>query len=72
MNGTDLTHVVVVALVTASWLALWVLAVASIMRRPTVARIERGVWVTLVIIFPFIGPLAWFAWGRSRQRQKLS
>ena len=72
MNGTDPTHLIVLSVVIIGWLTFWVSAVVSIMRQPTVRGTERGVWVALVIIFPFVGPLAWFVWGRTRKRPRLS
>jgi Phospholipase_D-nuclease N-terminal len=71
MNGTDPTHLIVLSVVIIGWLTFWVSAVVSIMGRPTVSGTERGVWVALAIIFPFVGPLAWFVWGRMRHRPRL-
>ena len=72
MNSTEATHPVVLAAVIVGWLAFWILAVVSIMGRPAVGGVERGVWVVFVITFPFVGPLAWSAWGQTRQRSNLS
>ena len=71
MNGADLTHPIILSVVIIVWLTFWVSAVVSIMRRHAVSGIERGVWVAVVIIFPFVGPLAWFVWGRTRNRPGL-
>jgi hypothetical protein len=68
MNAADLTHVVILIVVSAGWIAFWVMAVASILRRPAVSSFERGSWIVMVIIFPFVGSLIWFLWGRTRRR----
>ena len=68
MNNDDVIHTVLLILAILIWLLLWGLAAISILRRPGVSALERGIWVTLAIIFPFLGPLAWAVWGRNRTR----
>ena len=71
MNNVDATHPVILIAVAIVWITLWVLAVLSIARRPGLSGFERGVWVTIAILFPVIGPLVWAAWGRTRRRTPL-
>ncbi|MBF4571895.1 PLDc N-terminal domain-containing protein [Herbiconiux sp. VKM Ac-1786] len=69
MNDVDGTHVVILVTVTVVWIALWVLAVVSIIRTPGLSGFERGIWVTIAILFPLLGPLLWAVWGRTRTRR---
>lgn len=54
-----LDHTLVLFAVTLAWVALWIITVVSIVRNPVLAGTERGVWIVVAIIFPFLGPLAW-------------
>jgi hypothetical protein len=71
MNNDNVIHTVLVILAILIWLLLWGLAVVSILRRPGVSGFERGVWITVAIIFPFLGPLVWAIWGRNRARAEV-
>ena len=68
MNNDDVIHTVLLLVVVLIWLLLWGLAAMSISRRPGVSAFERGVWIAVAVIFPFLGPLAWAVWGRNRIR----
>lgn len=68
MTGIGLLHVIIVIVIVLGLLALWVLAVRSILRTESIPPVERGVWIAVVIVFPFIGSLVWFAYGRGRSR----
>jgi hypothetical protein len=65
-------HAAVIFVVFAAWIAFWVGALASIFRQPSVPSFERGVWTVVVIVLPFLGPLVWFGWGRTRRRTPVS
>jgi hypothetical protein len=69
VTDIDGTHVVILVIVIVGWITLWVLAVVSITRRPGLSGFERGVWVTIAILFPLIGPLLWAVWGRTHTRR---
>jgi hypothetical protein len=64
----DMTHLIILIVVAALWLAMWILAVRSILRHPGVSSFERGIWIAIVIILPFVGPVAWAAVGSVRRR----
>jgi hypothetical protein len=64
----EATHAVVIFVVALVAIAFWILAIVSITRRPGISGFERGVWVTISILFPLLGPLLWATWGRSRNR----
>ncbi|WP_309619523.1 PLDc N-terminal domain-containing protein [Salinibacterium sp.] len=66
MSSVEPVHVVAFIVVFMSWITVWILAIASILRRPNVTGFERGVWIVVVIVFPFVGPLVWAVWGRTR------
>ncbi|WP_309616407.1 PLD nuclease N-terminal domain-containing protein [Salinibacterium sp.] len=68
MDTTNIVHVVILVVVFAAWIALWITAVASIFRNRATTSFERGIWTAVVIVLPFLGPLIWFAWGRTRAR----
>jgi hypothetical protein len=62
-----LLHLVIVIVIVLGLLALWVLAIRSILRRESISPVERGIWIAVVIVFPFVGSLVWFAYGRGRR-----
>jgi Phospholipase_D-nuclease N-terminal len=67
MTGIGLLHLIIVVVIALGLLALWVLAVRSILRRESITPVERAIWVAVVIVFPFVGSLVWFAYGRGRR-----
>ncbi len=67
--NSNLEHLAVLLVITAAWLVFWIGAVFSVLRRADVSSFERGVWIVIAIVLPFLGPLAWFVWGRTRIRQ---
>ena len=67
MTGIGLLHLVIVIVIALGLLALWVFAVRGILRRENITPVERGIWIAVVIIFPFVGSLVWFAYGRGRR-----
>lgn len=68
MDNTNLAHALILLVTFVAWATFWITALMSILRRPRIPSFERGVWTVIVIVLPFIGPLAWFVWGRSRSR----
>ncbi|MHC5797295.1 PLD nuclease N-terminal domain-containing protein [Lacisediminihabitans sp. FW035] len=67
--NSNLEHLAVLLLIGAASLAFWISAVFSVLHRAAVSSFERGVWIVVAIVLPFLGPLAWFVWGRNRVRQ---
>ncbi|GGC67029.1 PLDc N-terminal domain-containing protein [Hoyosella rhizosphaerae] len=58
--------------VAAVAVVLLVAAVVSVLRTPVESRVAGALWMLGVILFPIIGPLAWFAVGRSAVRAKIT
>lgn len=55
---------VVVLCVVVALLAVFVAALVSVLRAPGLGGAARAVWVVAVLVFPLLGPLAWFFAGR--------
>lgn len=50
-------------------LIVFVVALVSIIKHPTATIAGKVVWILVSLILPFVGPLLWFAWGRSILRK---
>ncbi|WP_394769638.1 PLDc N-terminal domain-containing protein [Lacisediminihabitans sp.] len=72
MDSANIVHTAILFVVFAAWVALWATALASILRRPGIPSFELGAWTVIVIVVPFLGPVIWFAWGRTRSRNPAS
>jgi len=42
-----------------------ILALVSIIRSPRLSSGYKALWVIVVFVFPFLGPLVWFLFGRT-------
>jgi type VI protein secretion system component VasK len=67
--NSNFEHLAVLLVIVVAWLVFWIGAVVSVLRRADASSFERGVWIVIAIVLPFLGPLAWFVWGRTRVRQ---
>ncbi|MVU77589.1 hypothetical protein GPX89_10095 [Nocardia sp. ET3-3] len=54
---------VIAALLAA--VVLFIGALVSVLRSRTYAAGGKAVWALLILAFPFLGPVAWFLWGRK-------
>ena len=52
-------------------LALLIAALVSIWRSPRLTPSGKGLWILIVLIAQFIGPIVWFAWGRRARGSSL-
>ncbi|MFS0733051.1 PLD nuclease N-terminal domain-containing protein [Microbacterium sp. 1P10UB] len=41
------------------------LALVSIVRSPRLSTGYKVLWIVIVFVFPFLGPLVWFLFGRT-------
>jgi hypothetical protein len=48
----------------AAQLALFVLALISCLSVEHVRALPRALWVSLIVVIPLAGPIAYFIWGR--------
>lgn len=55
---------VVVLSVVVALVLLFLAALVSVLRAPGLGGAARAVWVVAVLVFPLLGPLAWFLAGR--------
>ncbi len=53
------------AIVALALLVLFVWALVSVIGSRFDSDVEKVVWVIVVIFLPLLGPILWFAWGRS-------
>lgn len=44
---------------------LFLAAVVSIFKHPTASGTMRAVWILIILLFPIIGPILWFAIGKN-------
>jgi len=61
LTGAWLAVVVAVGL---ALVALFVVAVVSVLRSPRLTGTGRALWIAGLLVFPLLGPLAWFLVGR--------
>lgn len=64
-SGYDTVWTVVLGLVALACFALFLAAVWSMMSSRRLSGSGRLLWVLVLLAFPFLGALAWFAWGRT-------
>lgn len=63
-------HVLIVLgviLVMAALLWLLIAAIVSIANSPATTT-EKTLWIVLCVVFSFLGPIAWFAFGKKAAR----
>ncbi|MDX2175280.1 MAG: PLDc N-terminal domain-containing protein [Candidatus Sumerlaeia bacterium] len=48
-------------------IALAILAISAVLSRP-LSFAHKFLWITGILVVPFIGPCAWFAWDYGRRR----
>jgi len=65
MDGMHFGVVIVIAIVVLALLVLFVAAIVSILRSPLLSGDGRALWIVIVVVFQFVGPLAWFLFGRN-------
>jgi hypothetical protein len=63
------TYLSLLAVFGVAALVLFVSALVSILRCPTLTSNTRVAWVLGIVVFPFVGPLLWFTVGRPRVTQ---
>ncbi|MEC3918384.1 PLD nuclease N-terminal domain-containing protein [Nocardia sp. CDC160] len=67
-TGESVASVVFVIGVLAVALAavvLFIAALVSVVRSRTYAAGGKAIWALLILAFPFLGPVAWFLFGRK-------
>jgi Phospholipase_D-nuclease N-terminal len=57
--------IVLLVAIGLALLALFLAALVSILRTARMTSTGRLVWIVIVLIFQFFGPLAWFLFGRK-------
>ena len=61
----DPHHLLLISMLAVVWLVGWVAAVISIAStRGSITSGIRVVWIALVLVFPVLGPVAWFIGAR--------
>ncbi|MFI1915024.1 PLD nuclease N-terminal domain-containing protein [Nocardia sp. NPDC020380] len=48
----------------AGCIVLFIAGVVSVLRSRNYLSGGKAIWVLLMFVFPFLGPLVWFIWGR--------
>jgi Phospholipase_D-nuclease N-terminal len=63
-SAASVGWLVIVVVVGVALVALFVAALLSVLRSPRLTGTGRIAWTIGVLIFPLLGPLAWFLVGR--------
>ncbi len=58
---------ILVAAVVIALAVLFIAALVSILRTRTLTVGGKVLWVIAAFVFPVLGPLVWFLWGRGAQ-----
>lgn len=64
---TSPAHVVLLVIgvgIAVAAFVLFVAAVVSILRSPRLTTTGRMLWLLVAVVAQFVGPIAWFVWGR--------
>ncbi|MFC6357058.1 PLDc N-terminal domain-containing protein [Luethyella okanaganae] len=71
MNISDVLPLLLILLggiAAVAWLVFIVIAAVQVVRSTTIQYWSKVLWVAALIIFPFLGVVAWYAFGdRTRQ-----
>lgn len=62
----DATHTIVAVVVSLGLTVLWISALVSVIRSASI-RPRAAAWA-VVVVFPLVGPVVWFAIGRPIER----
>jgi hypothetical protein len=65
LSGFTGWHLIILSIV---FLIPFALAAVSIARSRTASGSEKAVWVLVILLFPLLGPILWFAIGRRSSR----
>jgi hypothetical protein len=60
----SIPHVITLIVILAAIIALWIAAIASILRQAVMRPAFKAIWIALCIVLPVLGSLAWFVAGR--------
>lgn len=53
-------HLILVGIFAIAGLALFVVALVSIITSKSLSDVARAVWVLIALLFPVLGPIVWF------------
>lgn len=62
--GTATAGVIVAVVAAIAQIVLFVAGVVSVIRSPGLGGTGRLLWILGMLIFPLLGPIVWFAYGR--------
>ena len=62
---SDVSWALVAGLITLALVVLFVVALVSILRSTRYSGTGKIAWVLITLVATFIGPIVWFAWGRT-------
>jgi hypothetical protein len=62
----NVSHLIVLVVIVAAMAALWISAVVSVLRVHEQPAWTTAVWLLVTLVLPILGPIVWFAVGRSR------
>ncbi|MCS7475902.1 PLD nuclease N-terminal domain-containing protein [Umezawaea endophytica] len=67
LSGLGVGLLVVIAVLSVAAFVLWVAAIVSVARDPRLTGGGKLLWIAVVLGFPFLGSIGWFAGGRRAQ-----
>lgn len=70
MDAGDVVLIAIGTMVALAQIILWIAAAVSILRGDRYTGGGKFLWFIVIIAFPFLGCLGWFAFGRNAQLVK--
>ena len=66
----DLLVIILVSAVIIGVLALYITAIVDVHRNKRLKLKQRSTWVTMIVLFPIVGSIIYFRWGKNPERTK--
>jgi hypothetical protein len=63
VSAFNIWHLIIILAGVAAFV-LFIVALVSVVRAPRASTAEKAIWILVILILPFLGPVVWFAIGR--------
>ncbi|MCC8249766.1 PLD nuclease N-terminal domain-containing protein [Saccharothrix luteola] len=65
VGGAEIAVIVLLIAIGIAVFVLWVAAIVSVLRSRRLTGGGKLLWIAVVLAFPFLGSIGWFAGGRD-------